>query len=177
MNGLVRHGRPATIVIDDLHTVGSEASFRSIRHAIERLPANVRLLGSTRSDPAIGLARLRARRALAEIRARDLAFTVEEASRLLAHERVALSGESLDLLVERTEGWPAGLYLAALWLRDLDDPNGEVRAFAGSARAVGDYLTDEVLTALAPDTRDFFATHLCVGALHAGPVRRCSRAR
>jgi len=155
MNGLVRHGRPVTIVLDDLHTVSSEASLRSIRHAIERLPANVRLLASTRSDPPIGLGRLRARRALAEIRARELAFTVDEACQLLVHEGIALSGESVELLVERTEGWPAGLYLAALWLRDLDDPNGEVRAFAGSAREVGDYLTDEVLTALAPDTRDF----------------------
>jgi LuxR family maltose regulon positive regulatory protein len=155
MNGLVGHGRPVTVVVDDLHTVASDASLRSLRHAIERLPANVRLLASTRSDPPIGLARLRARRALAEIRARELAFTVEEASQLLAHERIALSGESVELLVERTEGWPAGLYLAALWLRDLDDPNGEVRAFAGSAREVGDYLTDEVLTALAPQTRDF----------------------
>jgi ATP/maltotriose-dependent transcriptional regulator MalT len=155
MNGLVRHGRPVTVVVDDLHTVGSDASLRSIRHAIERLPANVRVLASTRSDPPIGLARLRARRALAEIRARELAFTFEEAAQLFEHEGIALSGESVELLVERTEGWPAGLYLAALWLRDLDDPNREVRAFAGSARQVGDYLTDEVLTALAPDIRDF----------------------
>jgi LuxR family maltose regulon positive regulatory protein len=155
MNGLVRYGRPLTVVVDDLHAVGSDASLRSIRYAIERLPANVRVLASTRSDPPIGLPRLRARRALAEIRARELAFTVEETSELLTHEGIALSGESVELLVERTEGWPAGLYLAALWLRDLDDPNGEVRAFAGSARAVGDYLTDEVLTALAPDRRDF----------------------
>ena len=155
MNGLVRHGRPATIVLDDLHTVGSDASLRSLRHAIERVPGNVRVLASTRTDPPIGLARLRARRALAEIRARELAFTVEEAAQMLEHEAIALSGESVELLVERTEGWPAGLYLAALWLRDLDDPDGEVRAFAGSAREVGDYLTEEVLTALAPETRDF----------------------
>lgn len=155
MNGLVSYGRPATIVLDDLHTVGSDTSLLSIRHAIERLPVNARLLAATRSEPRIGLARLRARRALAEIRARELAFTVDEASELVAHEGIALSGESVELLVERTEGWPAGLYLAVLWLRDLDDPNQEVRAFAGSAREVGDYLTDEVLTALPPDRRDF----------------------
>ena len=59
------------------------------------------------------------------------------------------------MLVERTEGWPAGLYLAALWLRDLEDPDQGVRSFVGSARHVADYLTDEVLTALAPQTRDF----------------------
>ena len=155
MNGLVSYGRQATLVLDDLHTVNSDASLRSIRHSIERLPANARLLASTCSDPSIGLGRLRARRALTEIRGRDLAFTVEEASQLFEHQGIALSGDSVELLVERTEGWPAGLYLAALWLRGLDDPDREIRAFAGSAREVGDYLSDEVLTALAPDTKNF----------------------
>jgi ATP/maltotriose-dependent transcriptional regulator MalT len=74
---------------------------------------------------------------------------------LIARERIELSGESVALLVERTEGWPAGLYLAALWLRDLDKPDEQVRRFAGSARHVADYLADEVLSALDPDTRDF----------------------
>ena len=155
MNGLVAYGRPATIVLDDLHAVRSERSLRSIEHAIERLPANARLLASTRSDPAISVSRLRARGGLTEIRARDLAFTVDEARELMVREGIALSGESVELLVERTEGWPAGLYLGALWLRDLEDPDEGVRAFAGSTRHVADYLTDEVLTALAPDVRDF----------------------
>ncbi len=155
MNGLVAYGRPVAIVLDDLHAVGSERSLRSIAHAIERLPANARVLASTRSEPAISVARLRARGALMEIRARELAFTVDEARELIVREGIELSSESVELLVERTEGWPAGLYLAALWLRDLDDPDEGVRAFAGSARHVADYLTDEVLTALAPETRDF----------------------
>ena len=155
MNGLVAYGRPATIVLDDLHAVGSERSLRSLEHAIERLPANARLLASTRSDPAISVARLRARGGLTEIRARELAFTVDEARELMAREGVALSDESVELLVERTEGWPAGLYLAALWLRDIEDPDQGVRAFVGSTRHVADYLTDEVLVALAPDVRDF----------------------
>jgi ATP/maltotriose-dependent transcriptional regulator MalT len=155
MNGLVAYGRPITIVLDDLHAVGSERSLRSIAHAIERLPANARVLASTRSDPAISLARLRARGALVEIRAGELAFTVDEARALLVHEGIELSEESVELLVERTEGWPAGLYLAALWLRDLADPDQGVRSFVGNTRHVGDYLTDEVLTALRPQTREF----------------------
>ena len=155
MNDLVAYGRPATIVVDDLHTIRSEASLRSIGQAIERLPANVRLLASTRSDPSISLARLRARRALVEIRARQLAFTVDEAGELFVREGMDLPDSSVELLVERTEGWPAGLYLAALWLRELENPSEGVRAFAGSARHISDYLTDEVLTALAPSTRDF----------------------
>ena len=128
---------------------------RSIAQAIERLPANARLVASTRSDPAIGLARLRARRVLTEVRARELAFTVDETRELVVREGIGLSSESVELLVDRTEGWPAGLYLAALWLRDLQDPDGGVREFAGSARQVGEYLADEVLTALAPEIKDF----------------------
>ena len=155
MNGLVAYGRPVSIVLDDLDAVHGDRSLRSIAHAIERLPTNARLLASTRSDPAISVARLRARGGLTEIRARELAFTVEETHELMAREGIALSGESVELLVERTEGWPAGLYLAALWLRDLEDPDPGVRAFVGSTRPVADYLTDEVLTTLAPQTRDF----------------------
>ena len=91
MNGLVAYGRPVTIVLDDLHAVGSERSLGSIAHAIERLPANARLLAATRSDPAIGVARLRARGALTEIRARELAFTVDEARELIVREGIELS--------------------------------------------------------------------------------------
>ena len=98
---------------------------------------------------------MRARGALREIRAGELAFTVDEARELIVSQGIELSGKNVALLVERTEGWPAGLYLAALWLRDLEDPDEGVRAFVGSARHVADYLTDEVLTALPPDTRDF----------------------
>ncbi|MBV8219847.1 MAG: hypothetical protein JO325_15395, partial [Solirubrobacterales bacterium] len=106
-------------------------------------------------DPAIGLARWRARGALTEIRAGELAFTVDETRELITHEGIELSPESVEVLLERSEGWPAGLYLAVLWLRQLEDPNEGVRAFAGSTRHVADYLTDEVLSALAPKSRDF----------------------
>ncbi len=163
MNGLVAYGRRVTIVLDDLHAVRSEASVRSIAQAIGRLPANARLVASTRSDPGIRLARLRARRVLTEVRARELAFTVDEARELVVREGIGLSSESVELLVDRTEGWPAGLYLAALWLRDLEDPNGGVREFAGSARQVGDYLADEVLTALAPEIKDFLVRTSVLG--------------
>src|ERR1700761_5701296 len=95
MNGLLAYGRPVTIVLDDLHAVRSEASLGSIGHAIKRLPAGARLVVSTRSNPAIGLAKLRASRALTEIRASDLAFTVDEARELFVREGVALSGDSV----------------------------------------------------------------------------------
>ncbi len=181
MNGLVAYGRPLAIVLDDLHAVKRETSLRSIGYAIERLPANVRLLVSTRSDPAIGLPRQRARGALAEIRARELAFTIQETHELMAREDIVLSPKSTELLSQRTEGWPAACYLAALWLRDLDNRDEGVRAFAGSARNVADYLSDEVLGALAPETKDFlvqtsalerFTPELCDVVLGSTDSRR-----
>ena len=177
MNGLVAYGRPVAIVLDDLHTVGSERSLASIAHAIDRLPANVRILVSSRSDPAIGVARLRARGTLTEIRGRDLAFTVGETSELLLREGIALSDESVALLVERAEGWPAGLYLAALWLRDLDEPDLGVRSFLGSARPVADYLTDEVVSALAPRSETFCCAPRCWGGSRPICATRSSTAR
>jgi ATP/maltotriose-dependent transcriptional regulator MalT len=156
LNGLHTYARPLAIVLDDLHLLAGEAAFRSIEHALERLPDNVRVLATTRSDPPIRLARLRARRALSEIRARELAFTVDEARELLVgREGIELTDEHVALLVERTEGWPAGLYLAALWLRGLADPQDGVRAFAGSHQAVAEYLAGEVLESLAPETKGF----------------------
>jgi LuxR family maltose regulon positive regulatory protein len=163
MNGLVVYGEPLSIVLDDLHAVKSEDSLHSIGHAIERLPANARVFASTRSDPAIGLARLRARGVLTEIRARELAFTLEEASELMLREGIVLSRESVELLADRTEGWPAGLYLAALWLRGLENHDDGVRAFAGSTRHLADYLADEVLAALEPRTRDFLVQSAALG--------------
>ena len=168
MNSLVAYGRPLAIVLDDLHAVKSEVSLGAIGHAIKRLPPNVRLFVATRSDPAISLARLRARGALMEIRERELAFTVEETRDLMLREDIALSSTSVELLTERTEGWPAGCYLAALWLRDLEDRDEGVRFFAGSARHVGDYLTDEVLAALAPQTKDFLVRTSALGRFTPG---------
>jgi LuxR family transcriptional regulator, maltose regulon positive regulatory protein len=163
MNGLAALERRATIMLDDLHLVRGEACLESIHHALERLPANVRVVASTRSDPLIRLGRMRATRALSEIRVRELAFTIEETRELLEREGVTLSGDGVEMLAERTEGWPAGLYLAALWLRDLDDPERGVREFAGTARQVGEYLTDEVLAALEPATRDFLVRTSVLG--------------
>ena len=174
MNGLVAYDRPLAIVLDDLHSVKDATSLRSVGHAIKRLPPNVRICLSTRSDPAIPLGRLRARGALNEIRARELAFTIEETRELMLGEDIALTSAGIELLAERTEGWPAGCYLAALWLRDRDNQDEGVQAFAGSARHVADYLADEVLAALGTDTKEFlvrssvlgrFTPELCDGVL------------
>ena len=123
MNGMVAFGRPVAIVIDDLHTVQSEPSVRSLGHALKRMPSNARLLASTRSDPPISLARLRARRALTEIRARELAFTGRRDAR--AHrprvDRVVQRGSRVARRAHR------GMAGRAL-------PSGAVAARAGQTR-------------------------------------------
>ena len=168
MNGIVSFGAPLIVVLDDLQAVTDSDSLASIEYAIERLPANARLLVISRVDPVIRLARLRGRGALAELRAADLAFGPEEARELLVErEGLPLTEADVAALVERTEGWPAGLYLAALWLRGLDDPSSRVREFAGHHRQVADYLGSEVLDALDEDMRSFLMRTAVLGRFTA----------
>jgi LuxR family maltose regulon positive regulatory protein len=174
-NGLAQFGRQIDIVLDDLHMLSNPASLRPLEQLIDRLPPNARLVVLTRSDPPIRLGRLRARRLLGELRARVLAFTVDEARELLVvRQRIPLDDADVERLVERTEGWPAGLYLASLWLREFDDPARGVRAFSGDQRPVAEYLAGEVLDTLDAGHRDFlvrasvfdrFSASLCDAAL------------
>jgi LuxR family maltose regulon positive regulatory protein len=156
LNGLAGYDGRVVIVLDDLQHVSSERCLRSLAYAIERLPQGTRMVAMTRSDPGRRLGRLRARGALGELRAQDIAFTSEEAHELLV-ERVGIpvSMEDIELLIERTEGWPAGISLAALWLAGLDAPSEGIRQFSADHRHVADYLTSEVLDAVAGETRTF----------------------
>ena len=123
MNGVAALGTELVVVLDDLHAVTSEECLASIDYALAHLPPNAHVVLITRVDPALGLARLRAAGALAEVRASELAFTPAEAHELLVvRGHLELGAEEIELLVERTEGWPAALVLAGLWLRTVDDP-------------------------------------------------------
>jgi LuxR family maltose regulon positive regulatory protein len=153
-NGIAALGSGLVLVLDDVHEVTNEECMASIDYALEHLPANARAAVITRIDPPLRLASLRAGGALAEVRGDELAFTAAEAHELLVvRGRVELGTEEIELLVERTEGWPAALILAWLWLRTVDDPNGAVRAFGGGHRFVAEYLSSEVLAALDEDRR------------------------
>ncbi|MGO9790226.1 MAG: LuxR C-terminal-related transcriptional regulator [Solirubrobacteraceae bacterium] len=170
-----RLGSELVLVLDDLHVVTSEDCLASIDHALAWLPANAHVVVLTRADPPLCLARLRAGGALAEVRAADLAFTPDDAYALLVVPgRLELSSEQVSMLVERTEGWPAALVLAWLWLRGVDDPARAVSAFGAENRFVADYLSSEVLAALDEDSRVFlqgvsvlgeFTAELCDGVL------------
>ena len=144
------------LALEDYHLIHSPEVHEGLTFLVERLPTTLELAIATRLDPPLPLPRLRARGEMLEVRAPELRFDAAEAQELL---RAAL-GEKLDeadvgRLVQRTEGWPAGLYLAALSLSGRDDPSSFIEAFAGDDRHIVDYLGGEVLDGLDPRTRDF----------------------
>jgi ATP/maltotriose-dependent transcriptional regulator MalT len=136
------------LVLDDFHRLTAGSTRESVAWLIHRLPASVQLVLSTRTDPALPLGTLRARGQLLELRADDLRFTTPEAGEFL-NERLGLelAPSDVDVLVARTEGWPAGIYLAALSLAGTQDRSALVRAFDGTSTHVVDFLAGEVLAA------------------------------
>ena len=115
-------------MIEDYHLITSPDVHRALAYLIERSPAELRVVISTRQDPALPLGRLRARGELAEIRAEDLRFTDEETDQVLVGSLgLPLTDEDVGHLQARTEGWPAAVYLAALMLRGRPDPGAVIR--------------------------------------------------
>src|SRR5262249_29421055 len=134
------------LVLDDYHVITAGAIHQALGYLMERLPSQLRLVIATRADPPLPLARLRARGQVAEVRAADLRFTAEEAEAFLRTTmRLSLSADEVALLQSRTEGWIAGLQMAALALRGRTDTSTFLHAFSGSHRFVLEYLSDEVL--------------------------------
>ena len=156
MNGIAAFGKRILLVLDDLQAVTDEGCIASIDRALSHLPPNARLILVTRVDPALSLARYRAAGLLAERRATELAFTRAETHELLVTRgNIDLEADEIELLHEQTEGWPATLVLAGLWLRTVDDPAAAVREFGSNQRFVAEYLSAEVLAALDEDQRSF----------------------
>ena len=135
----------ALLVLDDYHVIGSPQVHESLAFLVEHRPAGIGVVLASRSDPPLPLARARARGQLTEVREAELRFTPAEAAELLQHMASGLPDASVAALAARTEGWAAGLQLAALSLRGHDDAAAFVAAFTGSHRYVLDYLAEEVL--------------------------------
>ena len=134
------------LVLDDYHSIDSQPVDRSLAYIIEHQPPQMHLLIATREDPDLPLARLRARGQCIELRAADLRFTPVEAVEFLNRVMgLALSEADVAALEARTEGWIAGLQLAAISMRDHKDAAGFIQSFTGSHRFVMDYLLEEVL--------------------------------
>ena len=144
------------LILDDYHLIDAQPVHASLGFLLEHRPAALRLVLASRADPPLGLARLRGRGQLAELRAAELRFTVEEAAALLRQAAgPALPEAAVAALTARTEGWAAGLQLASLSLRQQSDVAGFVATFSGSHRYVLDYLTEEVLENQPDEVRSF----------------------
>ncbi len=138
--------QPLLLVLDDYHLITDEAIHKALGRLIDTMPPNLQLVITSREDPPLPLPRWRARDQLTELRASDLRFTMDEAAAFLGRTMgLQLDESAVTMLEERTEGWIAGLQLAALSLRRAADTQGFIDGFSGSNRRVADYLLEEVL--------------------------------
>jgi LuxR family maltose regulon positive regulatory protein len=156
INEIAELSRPVVLVLDDYQFITEENAHESVAFFVEHLPENVHLVVASRSDPRLPLARLRAMGEMNEIRTEQLAFTEEEAACLL-NEKMGLDigPDDLSVLLGRTEGWPAGIYLASLSLQNKEDKHAFIESFRGSNYYIVGLLGEEVLAGLNEEIRQF----------------------
>ena len=169
LDGLDRLPRELTLVVDDLHELRSPAAIQGLEQLLGAAPIQLRTIVISRRDPKLALHRLRLAGDLRELRAADLHFTADEAGELLAGAGVDVAASDVSRLHERTEGWAAGLRLAALSLARHDAPARFVAEFSGSERTVADYLLDEVLASQPPEVRSLLL-RTCILERVNGPL-------
>jgi LuxR family maltose regulon positive regulatory protein len=158
------------LVLDDYHALDSRSVDEALSFLLEHLPPRMHLVIITREDPNLPLARWRARDHVTELRAADLRFTTAEAATFLNRTMgLELSEDHIAALENRTEGWIAGLHMAALSMRGRPDPAGFIQAFTGSHRFVLDYLLEEVLHRQPERVRGFLL-HTAVLDDLSGPL-------
>jgi LuxR family maltose regulon positive regulatory protein len=145
---------PVTLILDDLHLLTAPEVRKGLDFVLRNAGAGLRLAVSSRMDPLLPLHRYRLAGQLAEIRASDLAFSVAEAGLLLGQHGITLPAESLESLTRRTEGWAAGLRLAAISMHAHPDPGQFVKELAAEDSALTGYLVEEVLNVQPPEVRD-----------------------
>ncbi|HEY5901985.1 MAG TPA: LuxR C-terminal-related transcriptional regulator [Anaerolineales bacterium] len=156
INDLDAVGRDLVLVLDDYQFISSQAVHEQLTFLLEHRPACLHLAIASRSDPPLPLARLRARGQTVELRAADLSFSAPEAAEFLnVVMGLHLDAESIATLQGRTEGWIAGLQMAALSMRNRDDVAGFIDAFSGTNRYILDYLLEEVLAGQPPEVQNF----------------------
>ncbi|MET0765161.1 MAG: LuxR C-terminal-related transcriptional regulator [Blastococcus sp.] len=146
---------PVRLVLDDVHELTGREVVSDLARLIRRRPAGVRLVLASRSDPPVSVPRLRLEGRLHELRADVLRFTLDDTAALLKATGLVLTPGQVAVLHARTDGWAAGLRLAALALRRTDDPAAFLTQFSGDERSVAEYLTGEILDGLNPQTQDF----------------------
>jgi LuxR family transcriptional regulator, maltose regulon positive regulatory protein len=170
INELAAVDRDFTLLLDDLHAINQPSIHAALAFLVENQPPRMHLVVVSRIDPPLPLARLRARGEMAELRAADLRFTPDEAAAFLNSSMgLGLVAADVESLETRTEGWIAGLQLAALSLRGREDPSSFIRAFAGDDRYIVDYLVEEVLQRQPETVREFLLKTSILNRL-SGPL-------
>ena len=156
INDLDAAGQDTLLVLDDYQFISSPAVHEAMAFLLEHCPCTFHLVIATRSDPPLPLARLRACGQMVELRAADLRFTEQEAAQFLNNVMgLRLDAGAVSVLEERTEGWIAGLQMAALSMRDRKDVSGFIEGFSGTNRYILDYLLEEVLDSQSPEIQRF----------------------
>ena len=146
---------PVVLVLDDVHLLRNSECRAALSVLADHVPAGSRLVLAGRDEPPVRVARLRTEGRLAEIGPADLSLTAEEAASLLRAAQVVLGDDDVAELHRRTEGWPAGLYLAALYLREGGSPRGAAASFGGDDRFVSEYVEAEFLARISSSQREF----------------------
>ena len=165
VNGLAELNSPLVLVLDEVHELTSPQATAAIDFLVRHAPAQLRIVLAGRADPPLPVERLRVSGALTELRIADLAFDRGETADLCQRLDLALTGADIDLLWARTEGWAAALRLAALSLHGHPEPARFLAEFAGTDRAVADYLVSEVLAGLPTNRREFMLRTCLVDAV------------
>jgi LuxR family maltose regulon positive regulatory protein len=169
INELAAQDRSIALVLDDYHEIQNPSIHAGMLFLLEHLPHNLHIIVSTRIDPPWPLVRYRARNQLIEIRAQDLRFSVEEAAEFLNHTMgLDLPTEDVAALEARTEGWIAGLQLAALSIMGRSDTAAFIQAFTGSHVYVAEYLTEEILQRQPDDVQLFLLQTSILDRMNAG---------
>ena len=168
INEIVEIPSPSVLVLDDYHVITNQDVQNAVFFLIEHLPPNLHMIIASRSDPPWPLARLRARGDMLELRVNDLRFTAEEATTFLNDIMgLNLSPDDIVELESRTEGWIAGLQMAALSMTGHQDVSNFVKSFSGSHRFILDYLVEEVLEIQSPELQDFLFKTAILGRMNA----------
>jgi LuxR family maltose regulon positive regulatory protein len=162
-------GHGVVLVLDDAHRASGEVLRYGLERLLQEVPSGSMVAVSSRTEPPLPLGRLRARRALIEVRVQDLAMMPAEASVLLRHAGLDLDFAGVQALVTRTEGWPAGLYLAALSLRAEPDVSAAVGCLRGDDHRLAEYFRDEILSGLPAQMTEFAVLTSVLDEL-SGPV-------
>ena len=170
VNALISVPEPIVLVLDDYHVITNADVHQSMEYLLDHLPRTVQVAVAGRSDPPLGLARLRANAELLEVRIGDLRLSADEATALLNGSlHLGLTPGQVRVLRERTEGWAAGLQLVGLSLRGREDRERYIASFAGDDRQIVDYLVAEVLDRQSPGVREFLLRTSIVRRL-TGPL-------